>query len=1711
MPIIPTQNNPSGEDIPANPGDIVTLQGGQLLQVTDHYTDGAGNTNGIAGNILDANGNIIGAANVGTVNPPSSAPAPAPAALSAAPAAVAPVPTDKISFCEEETRVSTHTCNSLYPAITFNPHGDAFFVWQDNRFGNFEIMGKMIPHGISREDAALGNDAEQQNGRTVDLDCNKGFSTSGFSSYSLSDQCAAADAADEVSQGTVIDKRKGGVIDVSVSTSTTTFTLANGSPTFDALGIRIDDRVRVLDGLNEGKEFSITRVLSPRVAELTYLGSESSDTNFTYQIVSGETSSVDTCETRLTCTKGMSIFPDVVSDAEGRFHVVYQDNEPGKFQLYYVQIYDPKVGLKDCSTTDKPPVANSGGGFGELGGAGPGAIEFTFTDENGDTQTAHFQATGEDGQFFSYGNRLLPTPVPNQEGDPLGHTGLHKIFKDLSSDGDGSLTGVSLADDRDTWDLQNAETVGPEPTFVAEEGHPLLDAGDFGMRLDAADIAFMMQAPPDKNVAVSLLALPLGSKCAPTALSGQITPRFQDLKSAPKYPVPPTFVDPLDVSSLLGSAATRVDQDVPQRFTIEGDRSGTVFTNILCDDGRGAISRVIFRKSEDRNGPKFILGHIACGEEFCAVSVPDSDQVSVPPSLQRKVKLEIWRGSDYRKDETQVESASMGVSLFFQKEFTFDPGEDIGTFAFEKGELSFPAGAVIFAIVKPEVPEFIIEGVGGGHAIWQNSGSVDKDAATGGQTGEFSQYYVPYTLQPNKGLSVPVYYEGILEPATCEGVGNVENTVCEGEDSTTGTSGGDGGGNVDGGPKDFTIDTVTGNYNQILNGAFAFGMFESGVPGLTWTDAGVQVVLANPCTIKKLRIGIAVSPFNNGLGSPLVPFARGEENLNIRITPVIPQSQAINVRPDDNRHVEFIPDLGNIYFSKTIDALDISQLSSRSDPFDPNAHIIEVDVNIDVPAGTFAVLFSPRAVTPPANSIDKYTRASYYMSNSGDRPEPDAMIAKYALSGFQTGNVYTTGDPILQEGFVHDGVPAMYIDLFGIDNGVVQTPPPDPNTDTGGDAAVSDTDPCVAIKFRDGEFASVSMVTVGTAGHFGPLPIIVKDVDAENEQLIIQGPISSSALHAAEFRIDGIEAAPLAISAVEVDCPDLGSGGGGTSTGGGTTELKATLPLRLTQNEGNDQHPRMAINQNDDIWLVWYSDRTGVNEVFMTKYFGRCGIWDVPTLGGSDHQITFFGEQAPDISGKRRHAEFPNVAVDKEGEAHIVFQATDEDGRRQIYYMRTTGGGASLSGPFKVTNSPKEALMPDIKVAYAEGKERVVITWHDSRYGDYEIMSTTKVNGIWSGSGQAGQDTRITAATGDSMFPRLAADKRGNLRVVYQDYRLGKEAAQIFVSTYVVSASRWDSSAQGGKDMMLSHSPAQALHPDIDVDKTGGIGLGWHDTRHEQENPDQHEEVYGLFCSGGTSHPFPHFPPLTLTTNIEAYLDVQFNIVDCVGFNPIDFTNAPEVCLQITSPGATFFRVANEDGNWCGWKPVCKEDGWQPFKANDDLETMLVPWSLTCGNGKKKVCVQIQNQNMVSFPICREVILAMPAPAFTVEMFLDADMSFRLPTFNGMPVAKAGDVYVKITASEPMIRPPSFDVLHQGLYQTFNQKTMAISGYSGTAGIGSFIGNDVRDDLEHSGFSASSNTVFKSKFRVRCEDGTFYVDGLARIVPHGNDVCGNVF
>ncbi len=1202
-------------------------------------------------------------------------------------------------------------------------------------------------------------------------------------------------------------------------------------------------------------------------------------------------------------------------------------------------------------------------------------------------------------------------------------------------------------------------------------GNPIIALNDFGERLGFKDIAFFATTPKlgtGVSLVIKTIILPIIPSCVQKQISPSSSKRLQDLVALPKIPLPPTFIDPIDLSRIINSPFITQDLNLPSRFTLEGDFNGNIYTNLIIEDARSNLSGLFFQPTNINNEIKFILGKYACGDDPCGVevsSVPELLQTTGSlNSDQNVIRLQVWEVRGL------VSSNSTSSTLLIDKDFSFDAGEDMSVFKFDNNELIVGEESSLFVVPISKTPttEFLVKAIPGNSIIW----SSNDDGS-----GIFNKILSNYSVPPNTGLEVPVYYDGYTINSGPQS-GNGSN-VSSNQNSCSGII-------IPSGVKTLDLNIkkeITGRGNFIFQIANVFTYTSSMDP------ASEKYFLK---TIKTIRINVANKVVQTGANSATrtineyacQEFQAEEDIILYKLTlKVIKSSKAIYKSIDGS--IDYNQQLQNcivkvdIIKSETVlntfGDLDIEHV------LDPNAVIVGSSfIN-------YLDLKNESSVVSSLQEGDKFGTAEFCFSQNGLILPQGRYILKIYASGcdfliYQDAIFNSsTGLQTRPDGSLH---PLVYLEFRPhLVNGVALR-----DSKEGFGFIVRNIDNINSVinfdntsnwwltnSIINGSSINGSSVTKV----FGPSN--VNDIQVPYVQTSTNSSFSPTTGSPLSFELDYISTLTATSN----------SSSNTTTT---TIELIATNPVRLTINNGQDQHPRLCIDSNNNLWVVWFSDRSGTNEIYLAKYSGQCGVWSTHGFGGHDLKLTNFAQ----FNGQ---ASFANVFADSSGEVHITFQANKENENSQIYYIQSTGGGSSFLDPIQLTSSTGNALMPDICVTK---DNRVVVLWHDNRFNDinFEIMSCYKTQGIWHSSNQGFVDQRITNAVGNSLFSRIYPDNNGNVKVVYQDERNGTNNVAIYMDIYLASIQDWICSGNGGVDIKVSNGPLNSIHPDIAIDKVNGVFIVWDDDRLSLQDPSQHEQIFGTYCPIQQQDKIIQqcFPPIEVPSSginnvtnqtIYSQIDWNFKILSPKTNKQITFTDNTTVNLIIDAPGATFYRVANEDGIFSDWIPVA---------ANFDLNTTITSWTLTCSIGTKKVCVQIQDEKSVSLPKCTNIDLITINPTFTIDFFYDSGFLNPLPMFQEWPATSFGEVFIKITSSMPLVQSPTFDVIGRGLYSIFNQNTTKIFT----------IDTQNTNGTTASILPTDATNTFLGRFTIKKQDGIYNVDGLSRVIVHGINDCGEL-
>jgi hypothetical protein len=224
------------------------------------------------------------------------------------------------------------------------------------------------------------------------------------------------------------------------------------------------------------------------------------------------------------------------------------------------------------------------------------------------------------------------------------------------------------------------------------------------------------------------------------------------------------------------------------------------------------------------------------------------------------------------------------------------------------------------------------------------------------------------------------------------------------------------------------------------------------------------------------------------------------------------------------------------------------------------------------------------------------------------------------------------------------------------------------------------------------------------------------------------------------------------------------------------------------------------------------------------------------------------------------------IAADSNNHLHMVWQDNSKDKNFEIFYKKSSDGGASWSKYKRLTWNSGDSRSPTIAV---DSNNHLHLLWYDDSPGNDEIFYKRSMNG-----GATWATKRLTYNSGDSRAPHIAVDSSNHLYVAWDDvtpgsrqiyYKMSKDGG----ATWITKRLTWNpeysnapciavdsnnhihivwfgyatgngeiyykKSTDGGKSWTtkrLTYNSGSSYNPVIATDSNNHIHVAWHDSTH---------------------------------------------------------------------------------------------------------------------------------------------------------------------------------------------------------------------------------------------------------------------------------------
>jgi BNR repeat-like domain len=313
-----------------------------------------------------------------------------------------------------------------------------------------------------------------------------------------------------------------------------------------------------------------------------------------------------------------------------------------------------------------------------------------------------------------------------------------------------------------------------------------------------------------------------------------------------------------------------------------------------------------------------------------------------------------------------------------------------------------------------------------------------------------------------------------------------------------------------------------------------------------------------------------------------------------------------------------------------------------------------------------------------------------------------------------------------------------------------------------------------------------------------------------------------------------------------------------------------TPAKRITWTSGWSMLPAIVVDSSDHIHVVWEDDTTGNVEIYYKRSTDGGTSWsaarrltwtsrqsrDSAVAADSNNALHVVWEDGGEGSGQEYDIYYkrstdggatweatkrltwtassfsPAIAIDSKNVIHVAW-LDDAPGNEEIYYKKSTNGGATWSAAKRLTWSSGLSLEPGIAVGLSDA---IHLAWEDDTSGHLEIYYKRSTDGgaTW------GPSQRLTWTSGAPDFPAIATDLDNGVHVVWR----GNTPAnyEIYYNRSLNGGTTWDGAKRFTWTSGGSHDPA------IAVNFSSGLHVVWCD-----ETPGNYEIYHKSSTDGGTT------------------------------------------------------------------------------------------------------------------------------------------------------------------------------------------------------------------------------------------------------------------
>jgi len=255
------------------------------------------------------------------------------------------------------------------------------------------------------------------------------------------------------------------------------------------------------------------------------------------------------------------------------------------------------------------------------------------------------------------------------------------------------------------------------------------------------------------------------------------------------------------------------------------------------------------------------------------------------------------------------------------------------------------------------------------------------------------------------------------------------------------------------------------------------------------------------------------------------------------------------------------------------------------------------------------------------------------------------------------------------------------------------------------------------------------------------------------------------------------------------------------------TALGTNFKVNDDQGSARQVYPSISTDNSGNFVITWDDERNGDSDIYAQRYLSN------GTASGANFKVNDDQENADQL--------FPSISTDNSGN-FVITWTDDRNGDWDIYAQLYSSDGSTLGTNFKVNDDQGSEIQwhPSIST---DGSGNFVITWRDSRNGDWDIY----VQRYSSGGSTLGTNFKVNDDQGSEgqWHPSISTDGSGNFVITWTDTRNGEW--DIYTQRYLSDGTALGSNFKVNDDEVY----AAQRSPSISTDENGNFVITWHVVR----------------------------------------------------------------------------------------------------------------------------------------------------------------------------------------------------------------------------------------------------------------------------------------